>query len=78
VLLKVFAFFHVDVSEEVNRTGYMRFLDNCAVLTVEEGFIEEEEIVDSLQKLFDQSWHWQIKELEDFKYLVRSPPHIRR
>jgi hypothetical protein len=41
-------FFHVDVYEEVNRSGYLRFLDNCAILTIEEGFIEEEEIVDSL------------------------------
>jgi hypothetical protein len=38
------------VSDETNRSGYLRFLDNCALLTMEEGFIEEEEIVDSLQK----------------------------
>jgi hypothetical protein len=25
--------------------------------------------------LFDQGWHWQLKEIEDFKYLVRFPPH---
>jgi hypothetical protein len=67
-------FFHVDVSDEGNRSGYMKFLNNCVVLTVEEGFIEEEEIVESLQKLFDQNWQWQVKELEDFKYLVRFPP----
>jgi hypothetical protein len=66
--------FQVDVSDEGNRSGYMKFLNNCAVLTVEEGFIEEEEIVESLQKLFDQNWQWQVKELEDFKYLVRFPP----
>jgi hypothetical protein len=42
---------------------------------VEEGFIEEEEIVESLHKLFDQGWHWQLKEIEKFKYLVRFAPH---
>jgi hypothetical protein len=68
-------FFHVDVSEEVNRSGYLRFMDNCTILTVEEGFIEESEIVEGLQKLFDQNWHWQLKEIEDFRYLVRFPPH---
>jgi hypothetical protein len=67
-------FFHVEVSDEINRSGYLKFLDNCVILTMEEGFIEEEEIVESLQ-MFDQGWHWQLKEIEDFKYLVRFPPH---
>jgi hypothetical protein len=33
-------FFHVEVQEEENRGGYLKFLDNCAVLTIEEGEIE--------------------------------------
>jgi hypothetical protein len=70
-----FGIFHVEVYDEVNRSGYLKFLDNYVVLTVEEGFIEEEEIVESLQKLFDPRWHWQLKEFEEFKYLVRFPPH---
>jgi hypothetical protein len=68
-------FFHVGVSEEVNKSGYMKFLNNSAILTIEEGFIEEGEIMESLHKLFDQNWHWQVKEIEEFKYLVRFPPH---
>jgi hypothetical protein len=67
-------FFHVEVSEEVDMSGFLKFLDNYVVLTVEEGFIEEHEIVESLQKIFDQNWQWQLKEIEDFRYLV-SPPH---
>jgi hypothetical protein len=49
VQLRVWGVFHVEVYDEVNRSGYLKFLDNCDVLTVEEGFIEEEEIVESLQ-----------------------------
>jgi hypothetical protein len=45
------------------------------VLIVEEGFIEAGEIVANLQMIFDKKWHWQLRELEDFKYLVRFPPH---
>jgi hypothetical protein len=30
-------FFHVEVQEEENRRGYMKFLDNYVVLTIEEG-----------------------------------------
>jgi hypothetical protein len=68
-------FFHIEVVEEKSRSGYLKFLDNCAVLSVEEGFIEVEEIVENLQKMFDPNWHWQLKEVGDHKYLVRFPPH---
>jgi hypothetical protein len=44
------------------------------VLTVEEGYIESEEIIENLQQLFDQNWHWQLRELEEYKFLVRFPP----
>jgi hypothetical protein len=30
-------FIHIDVVEEENRARYLKFLDNCAILTVEEG-----------------------------------------
>jgi hypothetical protein len=63
----------VEVSDDANRSGYLKFLDNCDVLSVEEGVIEEEEIIDSLKKLFDPNWHWQLKEVEEFRYLVRFP-----
>jgi hypothetical protein len=63
------------VVDEDNRVGYLKFLDNCAILTVEEGSIDEKELVEGLEKLFDQNWHWQVRELEEFKYLVWFPPH---
>jgi hypothetical protein len=49
-------FFHVEVADEASKSGYLKFLDNYVVLTVEEGFIEEHEILESLQKIFDQNW----------------------
>jgi hypothetical protein len=63
----------VEVQEEVNRGGYLKFLDNYAVLTMEEGEIGLEEIIKNLQQLFDQK-HWQLRELEEYKFLVRFPP----
>jgi hypothetical protein len=45
----------VEVADEVNKSVYLKFLDNCVVLTVEEGFIEESEILESLQKIFYQN-----------------------
>jgi hypothetical protein len=51
-------FFHVEVSEVKGKSGFMKFLDNCVVLTIEEGVIIAEEIVENLQRMFDQKWPW--------------------
>jgi hypothetical protein len=61
----------VEVQEEENRRGYLKFLDNYAVLTIEEGEISAEEIVDNLKQQFDQKWHWQLREIEEYRFLVR-------
>jgi hypothetical protein len=45
------------------------------VLTVEEGEIEQSKIVENLQALFDRKWHWQLREIEEYRYLVRFPLH---
>jgi hypothetical protein len=31
--------------------------------------------VKNLQNMFDRTWHWQLREIEDYKYLIRFPPH---
>jgi hypothetical protein len=67
-------FIHVEVQDEESKGGYLKFLDNCVVLIVEEGDIGVVDIVLNLQLLFDKKWNWQLKEIEEFKYLVRSPP----
>jgi hypothetical protein len=41
-------FFYVEVQEEVKKGGFLKFLDNCVVLTVEEGDIGAEEIDENL------------------------------
>jgi hypothetical protein len=53
----------------------MKVLDNCAILIVEEGDIGQEEIVENLLQLFDKKWHWELREIEEFKFLLRFPPH---
>jgi hypothetical protein len=45
-------FFHVNVAEEKNTRRYLKFLDNCAILTVEEGLIGEEDIVKNFKRIF--------------------------
>jgi hypothetical protein len=31
--------------------------------------------VDNLKLLFDQRWPWQLREIEEYRFLVRFPPH---
>jgi hypothetical protein len=71
---QVLGLFHVEVQEEESKGGYLKFLDNCAVLTIE-GEIEVAKIIENLQDLFDKKWHWQLRELEEYRYLVRFSPH---
>jgi hypothetical protein len=35
----------VDIVDEANKSGYVKFLENCVILSIEEGYIEEDEIV---------------------------------
>jgi hypothetical protein len=65
----------VDVTHEIQRNGYLKFLDNCVILTVEEEDIEESEIIDNLKRLFDGNWKWQLRNMGEFRFLVRFPPN---
>jgi hypothetical protein len=50
-----FGFLHVEVMEEENRADFLKFIDNCVVLTIEEGAIDTAEIVENMQTLFDKN-----------------------
>lgn len=67
-------FFHIDTSEREDRFKHDLSLDNSGVPIVEEGEVTREEIVDNLKLLFDQNWPWELREIEEYKYLVRFPP----
>lgn len=68
-------FFHVDTSEREHRFRHDLSLQNCAIFTVEEGDLRKEEIVDNLKALFDKKWDWVLRDLEDYRYLIRFPPN---
>jgi hypothetical protein len=48
---------------------------NCGVVTVE-GEISREELAKEFSNIYKTNWPWQIRELGDWSYLVKSPPHI--
>uniref|UniRef100_A0A0A9AVB8 CCHC-type domain-containing protein n=1 Tax=Arundo donax TaxID=35708 RepID=A0A0A9AVB8_ARUDO len=69
-------FFHVDVAERPDRKCNWENFENCAVITIEEGDISQEELVDNLKMMFEKNWDWSVRPMEEYKYLVRFP-HLR-
>lgn len=66
-------FFHVDLTGRDGRTSQMMSFDNCAVSTIEEGEISNEEIIENLKIMFDPEWPWVLREIGDYKHMVRFP-----
>lgn len=70
-------FFHMDVEEKSDKFKLWTSFDNCGVLKIEEGIMSQEDIVKNLRRLFDLEWNWQLKQLDEFRFLVRFPPMKR-
>jgi hypothetical protein len=39
------------------------------------GEIRTKEVVNNLKMLFDQKWPWQLREIEEYNFFIRFPPH---
>jgi hypothetical protein len=48
---------------------------NCGKVYVETGDITKEELQLELATCFNPNWPWQIRQLEEWCYLVRFPPN---
>jgi hypothetical protein len=47
------------------------------VLTIEEGEMGQEEIIQNLKRMFDKEWQWKLKPMDEYRYMVRFPPTKR-
>jgi hypothetical protein len=65
------------VAERERRFRHWAGFENFAVFTVEEGDLEEEEITQTLRSQIDREWQWRLLKMDDYRYLVKFPPHIR-
>lgn len=68
-------FFRVDVVERDDRHWSWIQFENCAIIGIEEAEMSKEEIEASLRNIFDMDWDWQLKQLDEFSYITRFPPH---
>lgn len=66
---KGLGFPYIDVEETEGRFRHWVGLDNFGVLTIEEGDIDEEGILENLRELFDREWSWQLKKTDDYRYI---------
>lgn len=74
---KVLGFYHIDVAPRIGRFKHWACFDNFGVFTVEEGELCEEEIVMTLKNQIDKEWNWKLMRMDEFRYLVKFPPHIK-
>ncbi|XP_039841918.1 uncharacterized protein LOC120702264 [Panicum virgatum] len=70
-------FYHVDVANREGRFKHWAGFENYGVFTVEEGFLEEDEIIKTLRQQVDKNWAWKLLRMDEFRFLVKFPPHIR-
>jgi hypothetical protein len=65
------------VAARVGRFKHWAGFDNFWVFTVEEGELGEDEIVQTLKTQIDKSWQWKLLKMDEYRYLVKFPPHIK-
>jgi hypothetical protein len=74
---KGLGFYHIDVAPRPSRFKHWTGFDNFGVFTVEEGELGEEEIVQTLKAQIDREWQWKLMRMDEYRYLVKFPPHIK-
>jgi hypothetical protein len=67
-------FLHVDVSPKENKFMHWSGFENCAIFVIKEGDIDKEGILQYLRTTFDKDWPWNLKLLDEYKYMIKFPP----
>ncbi|TVT98735.1 hypothetical protein EJB05_55965, partial [Eragrostis curvula] len=69
-------FYHIEMEEseeEIKKQHWLNFT-NCGVVCVAAGKLTKEELVKELAATFDDKWPWQVRQIDEFNFLVRFPP----
>jgi hypothetical protein len=66
-------FLHVEVDSKEDKIRLWDASNNHGVLTIKEGEMEHEEIVQSLRRMFDKEWNWKLKTMDEYRYMVKFP-----
>jgi hypothetical protein len=67
-------FFHIEIPEVV--VNPVTTTKNCGLVLIEEGNITKAELAKEFAGIYRTNWPWQIRELTQWSYLVKFPPHL--
>lgn len=59
--------------EEIKFKSWSNF-EISGELTVEDGEMDRGGVIQSLKRMFDKDWQWNLKGLDEYRYVVRFPP----
>ena len=65
-------FFHIDCSGIKKRSGS----NNVGIVYIEAGEVSKEELAKEFAVIYNTNWPWPIRELDEWSYLVKFPPHL--
>jgi hypothetical protein len=74
---KGLGFYHIDVAPRAGRFKHWAGFENFGVFTVEEGELSEDEIAHTLRSQIDRDWKWKLLKIDEYRFLVKLPPHIK-
>lgn len=69
-------FHHIDVVTREGRFKHWAGFENYGVFTIEEGNLNEEEIIKTLKQQVDKEWAWKLMKMDEYRFLVKFPPTL--
>ena len=70
-------FYHIDVAAREGRFKHWVGFENYGVFTVEEGFLDEDEIIKTLKLEVEKNWAGKLMKMDEYRFLVKFPPHTK-
>jgi hypothetical protein len=67
-------FYHIDCPDVNGQSPGMK---NVGIVYIEASEISKEELAKEFSVIYKTSWPWQIRQLDEWTFLVRFPPHMQ-
>ena len=67
-------FYHIELYDQLNVRNTTK---NVGLIYIDAGSATKEDLYQGLATIYKTNWPWQIRELDEWTYLVKFPPHIK-
>ncbi|KAM0902134.1 hypothetical protein ACQ4PT_019499 [Festuca glaucescens] len=68
-------FYHIELPFQVNPPSSAP--KNIGLVYIDKGEITKEELYHGLAKIYRTNWPWHIRQLDEWNFLVKFPPHLK-